>query len=128
MQKSVVLDASALIALIYEEKGMELVEKHMPHSLISSVNMTEVASYMIKQGMPELQVIKLLEDLGLKVIDYDFSLAMTAAKLIKKTAAKGLSLGDRACLALAIHQNLDVLTADKVWSQFDLGIEINLIR
>lgn len=128
MKKQIIMDASALIALISEEKGMEIVEKHLAHAQISTVNLTEVASFLIKQGMLQNEAIELLKDLSLTAVDYDEFQAFLAASLIKQTASKGLSLADRACLALAIQRDLPVLTADKVWAELHLPVKIKVIR
>jgi ribonuclease VapC len=128
LSQAIVLDASALIASIYEEPGCQVVDKHLPHAVISSVNFTEVASYMVRNGTSIEEVSELLQDLTLNVEDYDENQALIAAGLLKKTASKGLSLGDRACLALALSRKLPVLTGDKVWSSIDVGLKIELIR
>lgn len=86
--EKVVLDASALIALIYEEKGKELVEQHIAHAQISAVNLAEVASYMIKKGLNPNEVSELLRDLSLEIIVFDEPHALLAAELIAKTAEK----------------------------------------
>lgn len=126
--EKVALDASALIALIYQEKGQELVEKYLSNAEISAVNLSEVAAYIIKKGIPLEKAIELLKDLSLKVADFDESQSLLAAQLILKTAAKGLSLGDRACLALAHKRKCAALTADKVWSTLHLEVKVILIR
>lgn len=128
MSKSVILDASALIAFIYQEKGMEVVEEYLPHSKISTINLTETATFMIKQGLHAKEVNESLKDLSLTIIHFDESQAFLAARLVEKTANSGLSLGDRACLALGIQENLPVLTADKIWTSLSLNIKIKLIR
>ena len=128
MSKIIILDASALIALIYEEKGMDVVEKHLPHAEISAVNWSEVICYMIRQGLNPSEVTKLLTDLSLPIIDFTETQAVSAAVLIEKTSSKGLSFGDRACLSLAMQKNCLALTADKVWGTLKLDINIELIR
>jgi ribonuclease VapC len=127
-KRKIVLDASALIALIYQEKGKDVVEKHLEYAEISSVNLSEVAAYLVKKGFNENEIGVALGDLALTIINFDESQALIAARLIEKTSSKGLSLGDRACLALAIQRNLPVLTADKIWGSLDLGIKITIIR
>lgn len=124
----IVLDASALIASIYEEQGAQIVDRYLPHAMISTVNLTEVASYMVRGGMPIESTQELLKDLSLTIAPYDEDQALLAAKLLPVTAPKGLSLGDRACLALAIMRNLPVLTADKAWKSLDLDVKIEMIR
>lgn len=124
----IVLDASALIAAIFEEKGSEEVEPYLPHAIMSTVNLAEVSSYMIERGIDSNDVSKMLKDLGIDLIPYDETQAFLTAKLRTKTKSKGLSLGDRACLALAITKNIPVLTADKAWKGLEIGIAIQLIR
>ena len=123
-----ILDASALIALLYQEKGMEQVQKHLASAEISSVNLSEVAAYMVKKGCQSSEILALLRDLALTIISFDESQAHVAARLIEKTASKGLSFGDRACLALALQRKCPVLTADRVWGALEIGVKICLIR
>lgn len=124
MSKHYILDASALIAVIYEEKGAGIVEDNLSNALISAVNYTEVASYLVRNGAD----VSLLRDISLPIIPYDENQTIIAAKLLPRTMSKGLSLGDSACLALAITKELPVLTADKAWKFLDIGIKIRLIR
>lgn len=128
MSKIIILDASALIALIYEEKGMAVVEKYLAHAEISAVNWSEVIAYMIRKGVGAEEGLKMLTDLSLPIVDFTETQANIAAQLIEKTVVKGLSLGDRACLSLAIEKNGTVLTADKIWSTLHLDVKIELIR
>lgn len=128
MPKPIILDASALIALIYQENGASVVEKNLPNAEISTVNLAEVASFLVKKGLNVKEVTSLLNDLSIPAIPFDETHAFLAAHLVNKTADKGLSLGDRACLALAMQNGQAVFTADKVWKELDLNIKINLIR
>lgn len=125
---SIVLDASALIASIYEEKGFEIVDRYLSSAIISTVNLAEVAAYLVRQGSTVVETEVLLRDLALPVINYDETQVFLATELVKKTITKGLSLGDRACLALGILKNLPVLTADRVWKTIDVGVKIECIR
>lgn len=124
----IVLNASALIASINEEKGAEIVDRYLAHAMISTVNLTEVASYHVRKGMPMDEFAELLKDLALNVIEYDEAQALLAACILPKTSPKGLSLGDRACIALAMTRNLPVLTADSVWKTLDLDVKIETFR
>lgn len=126
--KKIILDASALIALIYQEKGAELVANILEHAEISAVNLSEVIAYMIKNDIPAEQIITLFEDLSIPVIPFDEEQSFIAGKLIKTTTTKGLSFGDRACLSLAIQKNSQVYTADRIWETLPLDIAIKLIR
>ena len=99
----VILDASALITLLYEEKGYEIVASVLPKSIMSSVNVAEVAKFLIeKRGLSKEEVSNIIHSLIEKIMPFDASLALTSADIINQTKSSGLSLGDRACLALAI--------------------------
>jgi len=127
---NVVLDASAVLAMIYEEPGQERVEEMLPHSLISTVNLSEVIAKVLDR-QPELSktiVLTLLDSFKLNGVDFDDEQAEIAGELRRFTKEYGLSLGDRCCLALAKQTKLKVLTADRQWAQIDLGVEIELIR
>ena len=126
--KSVVLDASALIAAMYLEKGADLVKKHIDNALISTVNLTEVIENMLSRGVLVSDARKIIDELSIKTIDYTEEHTFIAAGLRKPNKHKGLSLGDRACLALAMAEKLTVLTADKAWKDIDIDIKIQLIR
>lgn len=124
----VVLDASALLALLNAESGAQLVEDVLPESVISAVNLAEVVTRLSAVGMPEGEVRDALRLLGLRTIPFDEQQAFQAGLLYSHTAALGLSLGDRACLALARRTAATALTADRAWAELDLGLEIKLIR
>lgn len=123
----VVLDASAVLALLLGEPGGEAVDANPGRAQLSTVNLTEVAQRLSDQWPDDL-VIGVLGELPCLVIDFDSAMAMRAGLLRRATRAKGLSLGDRACLALAESLSLPVLTADRAWAELDLGIEVVLIR
>ncbi len=95
---------------------------------MSAVNWAEVASHLVARGLPADQVASLLGELAIDVTAFDEEQALAAAQLVPLTAAHGLSLGDRACLALAMQRGVPVLTADKAWSRLTLDAEIILIR
>ena len=124
------LDASALLALLQDEPGADFVGQHLSYSAISSVNLAEVASVLNKLGMQDMEMQQLFVDLDLPVIDYDQETAVATGGIRKMTVGKGLSLGDRACLMTAKKQRYSVVTADKVWVEYQelLEIEIVLVR
>lgn len=124
----IVLDSSALLALINQETGAELVAEHLPNAIMSSINVSEVAAILSLVDIPEDTVITIMNDLGLEIIDFDKTQALQTGFLRNKTKAAGLSLGDRACINLAIINNLKVITADKIWSTLDLKCDVVLIR
>ncbi len=126
--RNIVFDASALLALLYKEKGAEVVLLHLDSAVISSVNFTEVATRMIHKGEPIAEVVPRLDVMGVEVVDHTKSLALLAAEIYPDTKPHGLSLGDRACLALAMTHKLPVLTADRTWKSLKLGVKIEVIR
>jgi len=126
--KNIVLDSSALIALLFEEKGASVVEPYLASAKISVVNLAEVVSYLIEKNMAIRQIKGLFADLAIDIIPYDEEQAFLTGELRAKCRAQGLSLGDRACLALAKCKKLPVLTADKIWAKLDVGVKIELIR
>ncbi|MES9903907.1 MAG: type II toxin-antitoxin system VapC family toxin [Sedimenticola sp.] len=125
---SSVLDASALLAYLHREPGWETVQAVIDTACIGAVNWCEVAQKTEQKGMDAVSVRSLLEELGLEVIPFSVEQAEIAAQLWEKSRQHGLSLADRACLALAIDQNTPVLTADKVWAKLNLDADIRLLR
>jgi ribonuclease VapC len=123
-----VLDASAVLALLNEEEGAEIVEARLAESSISAVNLVEVGTRLSDAGMPEADIAETLLLLDLNVIAFDREAAMLAMNLRRQTKHAGLSLGDRACLALAASLPAIALTSDRAWSDLDAGCEIQLIR
>ena len=126
---SFVLDASALLAWLHREPGLEIVEASLGSSVICSVNWSEVLQKIITRGDQQPQDVGGdLEFLGLIVIPFTAGDAMTAANLWAVGRNVGLSLGDRACLSLAQRLGLPALTTDRVWETLSLGIDVRLIR
>ena len=125
---SIVLDASALLAFLNQEPGTEQWTSAVGESMISAVNLSEVVAKLADAGMPEAEIREALEPLGLEVASFDAELAYQAGLLRPQTKQFGLSLGDRACLALARSGTLPVLTADRAWEALRVGVEIRIIR
>ena len=124
----VVLDASALLALLNREPGHEEIAEVIRDAAISAVNLSEVAAKLADRGMPGEAIREALEGLALEIHDFNQELAFQAGFLHPLTRSKGLSLGDRACLALGQQLNLPVLTTDWIWEELDLGVEVRLVR
>ncbi|MCE2731557.1 MAG: type II toxin-antitoxin system VapC family toxin [Rickettsiaceae bacterium] len=125
----VILDASALITLLSEEKGHEVVASILPKSIMSSVNVAEVAKFLIeKRGLSKEEVSNIIHSLIEKIMPFDTKLALTSSDIISQTKSLGLSLGDRACLALAISTGYTVYSSDRIWSQLELDCKIVVIR
>ncbi|BCX88490.1 ribonuclease VapC [Methylomarinovum tepidoasis] len=126
---SVVLDASAVLAYLQRETGFEKVSAALAEgAAISSVNLAEVLSKAAAKGKDAHAIASRLQALGLEVVAFSEEDAHGVAKLYPLTRSKGLSLGDRACLALGSRLHLGVLTADRSWTLLDLGIRIDLLR
>lgn len=128
MSKATVLDASALLALLGSEPGTEVVTETIPGAAISTVNLSEVVSKLTERGVPEQAVRAALEEIELEIHPFSEDLAYRTGFLRLATRSLGLSLGDRACLALGQQLTAVVLTTDRNWCELDLGIEIRAIR
>ena len=125
----VVIDASALLAFLKsEERALHDLESLLPKALISSVNFCEVATVLGSLGMPEKTIEEVVEETVSKIVSFDSSQALVAAGLRELTKPYGLSLGDRACLALGLTYKIPVYTADRIWKKLDIDIPIELIR
>lgn len=123
-----VLDSSAILAEFLKESGGDLVSASQGTHYVSAVNFAEVYSKLADLGVTveNFERVRAIEPFI--VVEFDRSQAILSAQLRPVTKHLGLSLGDRACLALAIREKATVLTADKKWSSLDLGIEIKVIR
>jgi PIN domain nuclease of toxin-antitoxin system len=124
----VVLDASALLAVLRVEPGVERVEQRLENASIGAVNLSEVVAKLIEDGVPEAEIRLAVGRLELDVHPFDAEHAYIAGVLRKASRAFGLSLGDRACLALAQSLGAPALTADHSWSRLGLDIDIEVIR
>ena len=123
-----VFDASALLAALFAEKGMDVVMAHLEEGAISAINLAEVATRLVEKGEGIADARGRIAMYGLLPIPVDVDLAWRAAELRPVSRAFGLSLGDRICLALAMRENVPVLTADRAWRELQIGVEIKLIR
>ncbi|SOE00420.1 type II toxin-antitoxin system VapC family toxin [Caenispirillum bisanense] len=126
----VVLDASALLALLDREPGYEAVAAVMPGALLSTVNLSEVLGKLVDRGVPVAVAARVAEAVGATVVDLDTETAVEAAALRQATRGAGLSLGDRACLALARQRGLPALTTDAAWERVAsaVGVDVRNIR
>jgi ribonuclease VapC len=125
---SVVLDASAVLARTLHEPGAEQVDALIDGAWISAVNVAEVVQRLVESGMDGARAVAALEALPCKVAAFDRAAAYSVGLLKRGTRRRGLSLGDRACLALGRRLGLPVYTADRAWAELDLGVEVVLIR
>jgi PIN domain nuclease of toxin-antitoxin system len=123
-----VADASAILALLKQEPLGQLQPRRLFRATISAVNLSEVLERLCSGGLNQLQAEEAVAELDLQVADFDESQARLAAYLRPQTRSTGLSLGDRACLALGRHLGYPVITADRAWARVEVGVEIILIR
>ena len=124
----VVLDASALAALLFGERGADVVEAYLPHALVNAVNVAEVLAVLGRRGLDHGRAVRLVESLPLRIVSCDWSVAHNAARIHALARDAGLSLGDCICLATGFLQSRKVLTADHAWRQVDCGVTLELIR
>lgn len=126
---NLVLDASALLAVIHGEPGSDkLTPEMLLRAVISSVNLAEVHSKLVGKGWNVEQAWEDATGLVNEVLPFTIEHAKSAGALISKTRKLGLSLGDRACLALALETKAPVYTADRSWKDLKLGLRIHVIR
>jgi PIN domain nuclease of toxin-antitoxin system len=125
---SFVLDASAVLAMLGGEPGGDVVAARIDHGLISSVNAAEVVTKLIRNGLTPLDAVSMVEQLPCPTVGVDPKTGWRAGEIYAVTAAKGLSLGDRICLALAEELDLPVLTADRGWQGLPLSVVVTMIR
>ena len=123
-----VFDSSAVLAIINAERGAERATEMLDGALLSAVNHAEVVTKLVEKGMDRDQARSTILKIGLEVSDFGIDLADRTGELRQGTRHLGLSLADRACLALAEREGVSAITADKSWTATDLGIDIHLIR
>jgi len=124
----VILDSSAILAVLFGEPGHETVDRNLGSAAVCAVNVTEVITRLIDDSGAVDDALARLAALGLAVMPFDERLSLRAGALRGSTRNRGLSLGDRACLALAEREHVPVLTADRAWAGLAIGIDIRLIR
>lgn len=124
----VALDASALLAFLFGEQGHESVAAVIEGSGISTVNLAEVISRFAHDGHNPDRVYQQIAGSGIEIFPFLGEDAALVAGLASSTREFGLSLGDRACLALALRHGVPAMTADQVWARLDLPLEIHVVR
>ncbi len=125
---SVVLDASAILALVDEEPGADVVLGVLTKAAIGTVNLAEAYSKLAERGRDGVSSVAMICASVEEVLPFTTHLAEIAGSLRPLTRHLGLSLGDRACLALAIALNAEVLTADRTWALLNVGCRVRPIR
>ncbi len=125
-----IIDASALLALLLAEPGHERVRAALAESAMTTVNLGEVVGHLARNGAAEAEIHEVLDPLPIERIPFDEELAYAVGLLLPLTREAGLSLGDRACLALARRLGAPALTADRSWAGIAkaAGAAIVLVR
>jgi ribonuclease VapC len=122
-----VLDSSALLALLFNEPGADRVSETLPGALLSTVNFAETLAKLTERGVPVQEARAAVEATGVEIVDFDADQACMTSALRPLTRSAGLSLGDRACLALARSRDRSAVTADHVWATVP-GFDVVIIR
>lgn len=126
---SVVIDASAILALVRDEPGADKVGPHIGRAAISAVNLQEVIKELLLGGLDAATIRELLDELRLDIRAHDVDAAYVAAGLHAQTRQFGRGLGDRSCLALAMQLGVPALTADREWKKVKIkGLKVEHIR
>ena len=123
-----ILDASAVLAVIHGEPGAETVAQALQDALILAVNYAEVISKLVERGATYEQADAAVQNLAIPVVDFDLALARRTGALRSATRSRGLSLADRACLALGEREQVPVLTGDRRWAGVLPDVRVRLIR
>jgi ribonuclease VapC len=126
---SIVLDASALLAVLNQEPGAEnLPPERLARATISTVNLAEAHSKLVREGIdPDEAWEDVFGPIG-ECAPFTVEQARIAGSLAAQTRSLGLSLGDRACLALGLTLKAPVYTTDRAWKSLKLGVRIHVIR
>lgn len=124
----IVLDASAVLAVLFDEAGADRVASVLGEAVLCSVNLAEVVSKLVDRAATPQQRDAVVGQFAPMTRAFTAEMGVAAGLLRKDTRGLGLSLGDRSCLALAKELGVAVMTADRTWAERDFGIEIEVIR
>ncbi len=128
MASAVVLDASAILAVVFNEPGSDRVLPLLDGGLLGTVNLAEAHTRLLVRGAGADFAWRRVMALGCEICFFDDQLARIAGELVTQTRPYGLSLGDRACLALAMQRKATVYTTDREWTRLGLDLKIEVIR
>jgi PIN domain nuclease of toxin-antitoxin system len=132
LAKPVVLDASAVLAVLFDEPGASEVIDLLHGGLLSTVNLAEIQSQLLLAGRPSVLAWNRVLSMGFEVVFFSEEHARLAGELAEKLIGdtrqpKALSLGDRACLALAIERNATAYTTNRAWKNLPLDLDIVVV-
>lgn len=122
------LDASALLAFLFGEQGGERVASVIDRSCLSTVNLSEVLGRFARDGHDPNLVARRIASTPIELVSFEPQDAALAAQLAPEARRLGLSLGDRACLALALARGIPAQTANRDWAALELGVRIEILR
>ena len=127
---AVVLDASAVLALLFDEPGAGKVRERIHGGLLGTTNLAEITAKLTDKGVPAEEAARAVTLLGVEVVPFTEAHAHASSLMRPMTRPAGLSLGDRACLALAITRSLSALTAERRWPEIAeaVGVTVEVIR
>ena len=128
MAAKVVFDTSAILALIKAEPGWDKAAAVFPSAVLCTVNAAEVYTKFAEWQLPRHEQAKYQVMIQEIVVPFDSDLALRTGAFRSATRQFGLSLGDRACLALAHRLGVRAMTTEKIWAKLQVGVEIEVIR
>ena len=126
----IIEQGTAEIRFTHPDDFREWVRLHKRREMAEKLMTERAMARLVKDGMPAEQAERALSGLPMTLHELDYDLAIQAGAMFARTRAFGLSLGDRACLALAARERLPAMTADRIWAQAGplVGVEVRLIR
>lgn len=124
----VVFDASAILAAINNEPGADIVLKHIDQAAVSTVNLAEAQSKLVRRGLAPDDAWEAVLTFCSEVVPFDNRQASLAGGMVATTHPLGLSFGDRACLALAVLLKAPVYTTDRLWTKLPFDLDLRLLR
>lgn len=127
--KKNLLDTSAVIALLKKEPGYKIIESIIASSAVSAINLAELITVLTRFEITENEIEEITADIVPQIIPFCRDLAKRVNILSKHINGYGLSLGDKACIATGEYYNMNIYTADKIWSELKIpNLKIILVR
>ena len=125
-----VFDSSAVLAFLYNESGADQVRPDLPDGVISAVNAAEVLAVLVRNSVPLADARWALQRTGVTILDFSWENAVKTAEVLSpQLRSRGISLGDRACMATALAMGAPAVTADRTWADLQVpGLQVDLIR